>query len=188
MAIIIFYTKVSKSKCLILSLLPQPQQPPYQMYYHQMHAWLDKNLIQVSRDEKWRKPRMTNLPLGLWELLDAIFVTLKLAVQKATASGISLAFVVHNLFWWFGRLFQCWTHSIGQTVNIIEIKFHAIWRSAAILSLVLDFILPGSTLSLIDYIHCLVGLLVFYRCVHIWSHNATILQIWKIMVRTTATP
>ena len=64
----------------------------------------------------------------------------------------------------------------------------SVWRSAAILSLVLDFILSGSTLSPIDYIQCLVGLLVFYRCVHIWSHNATILKIWKIMVRTTATP
>ena len=77
-----------------------------------MHG-LITNLIQVSRDEKWRKPRMTNLSLGLWELLDAIFVTLQLAVQKATASGISLAFVVHNSFWRFGRLFQCRTHSIG---------------------------------------------------------------------------
>ena len=152
-----------------------------------MHG-LITNLIQVSRDEKCRKPRMTNLSIGLWELLDVIFMTLQLAAQKATASGRSLTFVVHNFFWRFGRLFQCWTHSIGWTVNIIEIKFHAIWRSAAILSLVLDFILSGSTLSPIDYIHWLVGLLVFYGCVHIWSHNATILQIWKIMVRTTATP
>ena len=61
-------------------------------------------------------------------------------------------------------------------------------KKAAILSLVLDFILSGSTLAPIDHIHYLVGLLVFYKCVHKWSHDATILQIWKIMVRTTATP
>ena len=89
-------------------------------------------------------------------------------------------------------------HSMGGKVvteifskkgkKIIEIKFHANLRSAAILSLVLDFILSGSTLSPFDHIHCLIGLLVFYRCVHKWSHIAIILQIWKIMVRTTASP
>ena len=61
---------------------------------------------------------------------------------------------------------------IDKTVNIIEIKLHANWRSAAILSLVLDFILLGLMLSPLDHIHCLIGLLVSYRCVHKWSHNA----------------
>ena len=37
--------------------------------------------------------------------------------------------------------------------NILEINFHANRPSVAILSLVLDFILPGSTLSPIDHIH-----------------------------------